>query len=68
MLAGRPLSVPRARRYRHHALAGNGEGGTATGAPPGINKPLRAISSIGVEDYPTLAALQGNDVAQKPAT
>jgi hypothetical protein len=63
MLAGRPLSMPRAGRYRHDALAGNGEGGTVTGAPPGIYKPLRALSGICAEDNPGLASLQGNDAA-----
>jgi hypothetical protein len=59
--------MPRAGRYRHNARAGNEEGGTAAGAPLRIHKPLRAISSIGAEDDPRLAAVQGDDAAEKPA-
>ena len=45
---------------------GNGERCTAADAPPGVNKPLRALSSIGGEDNPSAATIQGNDVAEEP--
>jgi hypothetical protein len=48
---------------RHDPRVGNGECCTAADATPGINKPLRALSSIGGEDNPGAATIQGNDVA-----
>jgi len=63
MLASRPLGMARAGCDRHDPSVRNGEGHTATDATSGINKPLRALSSIGGEDNPSAATIQGNDAA-----
>jgi len=61
VLVGRPLGVPRAWCHRHDALGRNGEHRTATGATPGIGKPLRAFSGISAQDDSALAVAYGND-------
>jgi len=55
--------MARAGCDRHDPSVRNGEGHTATDATSGINKPLRALSSIGGEDNPSAATIQGNDAA-----
>jgi hypothetical protein len=63
MLASLPLAMARAGCDRHDPRVENGECRTAADAMPGINKPLRALSSIGGEDNPGAATIQGNDTA-----
>jgi hypothetical protein len=63
MLASLPLGMARAGCDRHDPRVGNGECRTAADATPCINKPLRALSSIGGEDDPGAATIQGNDMA-----
>ena len=67
MLVGCPLSVPRAWRHRYDALGGNRERRTDASATPGIGKPLRAFSGIGIQDDPSLAVAQGDDTPQEPS-
>lgn len=66
MLASRPLGMARAGCDWHDPSVGNGECCTVADATPGVNKPLRALSSIGGEDNPSAATIQGNDVAEEP--
>jgi hypothetical protein len=64
----KPLSVPRAWRYWHNPLCGNGKCATAADTVSRVNKPLCAFGGISADLNPDPAAIQGDDTAQKLTT
>jgi hypothetical protein len=64
----KPLSVPRARRYRYDSLGGNDKCDTAANTAPRVNEPLCAFGGVGTDRNPDATAIKGDDATKKLAT